>query len=246
MGVPLVFLPNIGSDARVFRPQIEAFSSDRTVIVAPVSGSARIETIATTLLGSLPPRFALIGQGFGGLVAMELLRQAPPRTDRICLISCSPLPDTPEMAAGRERAIVLAQSGRMTEALAEVLCSGGLSPGAGRAELQALFLSMGNDLGAEALVRQIRALQRRRDQQATLRRCKVPALVLGGSDDPVLPPKRHAFLADLMPCGRFVPVENAGQAPTLEQPEFVNRTLRDWLDKPLLLNSPISTGVGAP
>lgn len=235
MNVPLVFLPPMMCDARVYAPQIEALSRDHAVMFAPICGASRIEAIASGLLGKLPARFALMGTSMGGLVAMDILRQAPDRVERICLMGCTPLPETPEDAAAREPLLVRAQIGKLDEVLQETLRPEHLAQGPRRAEVLALTYRMGAELGTDVFVRQIRALQRRRDQQATLRRAKLPALIGCGAEDGLVPRKRHEFVAELMPEGRLQVIEGAGHLPSLEQPEAVTDMLRDWLGGPLVL-----------
>ncbi|MFK7752208.1 MAG: alpha/beta fold hydrolase [Sedimentitalea sp.] len=235
MNLPLVLLPGMMCDARVFSDQILALSQDHVVILAPISQDTRIETIASTLLARLPQRFALAGLSMGGIVAMEMLRQAPDRIDRACLMGASPLPETPDMAAEREPMIVGARAGRLKDALRTALPPEALAPGPGRAEVLAQLDVMGHDLGVDVFVRQCRALQRRRDQQATLAKCKVPTLVLCGEHDTLVPPKRHEVLAGLMPNAELKVIEGAGHIPSLEQPAQLNAVLRGWLDGPLVL-----------
>ena len=56
---PVVFLPGMMCDARLFAPQLADLSRDMAVTVAPVTGGDRIEEIASGLLDVLPQRFAL-------------------------------------------------------------------------------------------------------------------------------------------------------------------------------------------
>lgn len=235
MSLPLVLVPGLMCDARVFSHQIEVLSRERPVMIAPPVSASRIETLAGGLLAKSPPRFALAGLGFGGMVAMDVLRQAPERVERLCLIATSPLAETPDEAAAREPFIVRAQAGRLEEVLPEAIGLDGLADGPGRAAAQAQAQQMGRDLGAEVLVRQLRALQRRRDQQATLRRFKAGALVLCGAQDRITPVKRHRFLAELIPGARFELLEGSSHLPPLEQPEAVAGHLRSWLGHPMVL-----------
>ncbi|MCX8955610.1 alpha/beta fold hydrolase, partial [Ruegeria sp. NA] len=84
------------------------------------------------------------------------------------------------------------------------------------------LLAMAQDLGVETFVRQMRALERRPDQQAALRRIKVPTLVLCGAHDTLTPVKRHSFMAELIPGAELLVIEKAGHLPTLETPDLVN------------------------
>ena len=86
MNEPVVFLPGLMCDARLFGPQIAELSSDRAVMCAPISQGERVEEIASGLLASLPAKFALAGLSTGGIVAMEILRRAPERVTRIPLM----------------------------------------------------------------------------------------------------------------------------------------------------------------
>jgi pimeloyl-ACP methyl ester carboxylesterase len=235
MKEPLVLLPGMMCDARLFGPQIAELSCDTAVMVAPVTLGERIEEIASGLLDILPKRFALAGLGLGGVVLMEILRRAPDRVSRIALIDTHPLAETPVVAANREPQIVKARSGRMMEVMREEVRPSALAPGPYRAEVLALVMEMAQTLGPEVYIRQSRAMQRRKDQQATLRRCKVPALVMCGAYDTISPVKRHEFMAELIPCARLVILDNAGHLPTLEQPDQTTDALRSWMAQPYAL-----------
>ncbi|HBS50698.1 MAG TPA: alpha/beta hydrolase [Rhodobacteraceae bacterium] len=236
MTEPLVLLPGMMCDASLFQPQITALSRERAVTVAPITGGERIEEIASGLLDQLPQRFALAGLSMGGIVAMELLRRAPDRITRLCLMDTTPLDEPPKFAAQREPLIVRARAGRLDEALREALPGEVLAPGPRRLEILDLVQEMGLALGPQVFERQSRALQRRRDQQSTLRKCKVPTMVLCGEEDRLTPLKRHSFMAELIPNAELRVIEAAGHLPTLEQPEAVTQALREWLAMPLILN----------
>jgi pimeloyl-ACP methyl ester carboxylesterase len=233
MGEPLVLLPGMMCDARLFGAQIGKLSAELAIMVAPVTRGERVEEIASGLLDQLPQRFALGGLGLGGVVAMELLRRAPDRVTRIALIGTHPLGEFPAVAAAREPEIVKARSGRLKAVMEDRLERCGIAPGPRHEGVTALALSMARSLGAETFVRQSRALQRCKDQQATLRNCKVPALVLCGAQDMLSPVKRHQTMAELLPDSELVILEDAGHLTPLEQPEAVTAALRSWLKLPL-------------
>jgi len=235
MTEPLVFLPGMMSDDRVFEPQIRALGAERAIMVAPVSQGERIEEIAAGLLDQLPQRFALVGHSMGGIVAMEVLKRIPRRITRLCLMDTNPLPETPAFAAMREPLIVGAQTGRLEEVLRESMPADFLAPVHNRLEIQTLLADMARDLGPDVYVRQSRALQRRPDQQGTLRKCAVPTRLICGESDPMTPVRRHEFMAQLIPEATLTIIENCGHIPTLEQPEQTTLILRDWLNQPLIL-----------
>lgn len=235
MNEPLVFLPGMMCDVRLFQPQLLSFGGRRPVGFVPVSGAASMGALAASVLEAAPRRFALVGHGLGGMVAMEVLRRAPERLTRIALMDTSPLPESPPVAAEREPRIIAAQTGRMAEAMQAEVAPASLAPGPRRMEVQALLTTMAKALGPEVFVTQSRALQRRPDQQKVLRTTKVPALVLCGAHDGLYPVKRHEFMAELIPVAELRIIPGAGHLPTLEQPEETTRILSEWLDAPLVL-----------
>lgn len=237
MNEPLVLLPGMMCDARLFGPQLADLSRDQVVTVAPITQGDRVEEIASSILPLLPQRFALAGLSMGGIVAMEILRRAPERVTRIALMDTNALAETPASAAAYEPMIIGAKSGKLDQVMRDMMRPDFLAPGPHRPEVLAAFQQMARDLGPEVFVRQVRALQRRRDQQATLRKCKCPALVLCGEHDGLTPLKRHTFMAELIPYAHLTVIPEAGHLPTLENPAATNAALRDWLRMPLVLRT---------
>ena len=234
MAEPLVLLNGYLTDARLFGPQLTELSMERTIVLAPLLGDT-VETMAQGALESLPPHFALAGHSLGGIVAMEMLRRAPERITRIALMDTNAQAETPNVAAAREPRIVAAKAGRLGEVLREELKQDHLAIGPDRDEIFALWMQMALDQGPEAYVRQNRAMQKRPDQQGTLRRARAPALVICGDEDSLTPLRRHEFIATLMPRAELMTIEGAGHLPMLERANKVTQALRDWMDRPLLL-----------
>jgi pimeloyl-ACP methyl ester carboxylesterase len=222
-------------DARLFGPQIGALSADTLVIAAPITRGDTVEEIASQLLDHLPGKFALAGLSMGGIVAMEIFRRAPERVLRLALMDTNPLAETPQMAAAREPQIVAVKSGRLREVMREEMKPKYLAPGPGQQQVLDMVMDMAETLGPEVFVRQSRVLQRRPDQQASLRKCRVPTLVLCGAHDMLCPVRRHEFMAELIPNAQLVVIEDAGHLPPLEKPEETTQALRAWMAQPYVL-----------
>lgn len=231
----LVMIPPLLSDARVFAHQLQVMSQFRAVMVAPPTCGERIEEIASQILSWTPSKFALCGMGFGGMVAMEMLRRAPERIIRIALLSTSPQADTPEAAAAREPHIIAARSGRWNDVLQHEINSTWMAPSSDKVELVRQLTEMGRELGPEVYVKQARALQRRKDQQGMLRQIQQPTAVISGRHDGQYQMKRHEFLAELIPYAQLEIIEGAGYLPTMEAPEATTDALQRWMKQPLML-----------
>ena len=236
MPEPLVLLPGMMCDARLFGPQIAELSADYAVMVAPTTQGERVEEIASSLLDQLPRRFALAGHSMGGIVAMEILRRAPDRVSRLALISTNPLAETPQVAAEREPQIIKVRTGRLSDVMREKMKPDCLAPGPFRQEILSMIMDMADTLGPEVFVRQSRALQRRKDQQAVIGKSKVSTLVLCGEHDTLCPVKRHEFMAELIPHAELKVLPDSGHFPTLEQPAETTAALREWMNAPFLLS----------
>jgi len=232
MNEPLVLIPGLMCDARVFGPQLAALSPERSLFVGQINIGERIEDIASALLDKLPQKFALAGLSLGGIVAMELMRRAQDRVTRVAFMDTNTLAETPTTAAEYEPVLIKLKAGKVDEVVDMVMRPEFLAQGPYRAEVLALFRDMAHNIGPEAASRQIRAIQRRRDYQSALRRCKVPAMVLCGQEDGLTPPKRHEIMAKLIPGGVFQIIEGGGHLPTLEQPDVTTQMLRAWLNMP--------------
>ncbi len=235
MAEPLVLLPGMMCDARLFAAQTTAFSASRAVHIAPVTEGETITEIAEVALAGAPERFALAGLSMGGIVAMEMVRLAPERISRLALMDTNPLPETPEAAALREPQIAGARAGRLEDVMRDEMKPRYLAPGHGRIEVMRVVMEMARALGADVFVRQSRALQRRPDAQGVLRGVTVPTLILCGRHDALCPVRRHEFMQGLVPGSVLEVIEDAGHLPTLEQPEATTAALDRWLTGTLLL-----------
>lgn len=235
MSDPVLLLPGLMCDARLFAPQIGALSAWRTVQVAPLTRGDSVEAIADMVLADAPNRFALAGLSMGGIVAMEIVRQRPDRVLKLALLDTNPLAETPEAAAAREPQIAGVRAGRLEEVMREEMKPKYLAPGPRRIEVLNAVMEMAQSLGPEVFVRQSRALQRRRDQQDTLKGVKVPTLILCGRHDTLCPVRKHEFMFDLIPGASLEIIEAAGHLPTLEEPADTTAALERWLSGTLLL-----------
>ena len=226
---PLVLLPGMMCDARLFTPQIEAISSDRAVMTAPIHGHDRIEALAADVLEWAPPRFALAGLSMGGIVAMEVLRQAPDRIDRIALLDTNPRAEDQSVQASRKPQIEKVLAGGLWDVMRNELKPNYLTDGLNRGAILDLCMHMADALGPQAFVRQSLALMHRPDQTKTLAVAKLPALVLCGRDDALCPVHRHETMHELLAGSSLTILDGAGHLPTLEQPEATTCALRGWL-----------------
>lgn len=227
--IPLVLLPGMMCDARLFGPQIGALSGAHTVHCAPIGGHDTMAALASEILAHAPPHFALAGLSMGGIVAMEVLRQAPDRVDRIALLDTNPLAETEGVRARRGPQMQAVAAGGLARVMREEMKPNYVFAEEGRAAILDLCMEMALALGPDVFRRQSLALRDRPDQTETLRAFEGPALVLCGAHDIPCPVSRHELMHELMPQSRLAILPEAGHLTTLEAPHAVTDALKEWL-----------------
>jgi pimeloyl-ACP methyl ester carboxylesterase len=226
---PLVLIPGLMCDARLFGPQIDALSGGVPLHLAVMTGANTVTDIAQNILKTAPPKFALAGLSMGGIVAMEMLRLAPDRVDRIALMDTNPLPESDAVKTRRHPQIAKARAGHLDQVMRDEMKPNYLVDTPNRAALLDLCMEMARGLGPDVFVQQSQSLMSRPDQTETLRGSRLPALILCGQGDILCPVSRHEFMHTLMPHATLRIIENAGHLPTLEQPGATTLALREWL-----------------
>ena len=184
---PLVLISGLMCDARLFAPTLAAFSAERTIVMASITEADTMAGLAESCLQVAPPRFALCGLSMGGIVAMEVLRQAPDRVERIALLDTNPLAEADEMKQRRLAQMQSVREGRLAEVMRQEVKPNYLADETDKRALLDLCMDMALGLGAEVFLRQSRALMSRPDQTETLRGARLPALVLCGREDALCP-----------------------------------------------------------
>ena len=231
--LPLLLLPGLLNDERVWGPLRASLSGPRHVVVSPTHAADSVEALATAAIRSMPHgRFAVAGFSLGGYVALEVARQALERIAGIALLDTSARADSDEAIQNRKRMVEALSSGGAS--FAQI--ARGFAPRllhASRvddADLLALLGDMARRVGSEGFVRQQSAAMTRPDSLDVLGSLHCPALVLCGEDDQVTPPMLSEEMARLLSGpAELVVLKRCGHMSTLEQPAAVLGAFSRWL-----------------
>ena len=227
---PLVLLPGMMCDERLFASQIHELSKRREVHFAKITDHETISELASDVLNNAPPVFALAGLSMGGIVAMEIVSQAPERVERLALLDTNPLAELPDVLKRRGPQIDAIKNGQLKEIIRDEMKPNYLFDGVRKTEILKLCMDMALDIGPAAFIRQSIALRDRVDQKNTLGSYKRPALVLCGRHDVLCPLERHELMHTLLENSKLEIIEDAGHLPTLEQPKITTMALASWLE----------------
>lgn len=217
-----VFLPGMMCDGRLFQHM-----PDHICLALSEHDSA--EALAADVLQNAPDQFALAGLSMGGIVAMEVIRQAPDRVTKLALMDTNCEAETDSVKQHRVPQMEKAASGRLRAVMRDEMKPNYLADGPHRNAVLDLCMDMALGLGSDVFVRQSKALRDRPDQKKTLRCWTKPALVLTGAQDRLCPLHRHTLMAELMPQADLVVIEGAGHLPPLERPADTARAMQRWL-----------------
>jgi pimeloyl-ACP methyl ester carboxylesterase len=227
---PLLLIPGMMCDARMWGGVPTFLRTHQIAHMVPSTDDTMAE-LAAAVLRDAPERFCLAGLSMGGIVAMEIVAQAPQRVSRLALLDTNALAERPEIAGGRARQIARALAGDLAGVMRDEMKPNYLADGPDKAAILDLCMDMALTLGADVFARQSRALRDRADRQAALAAFQGPALVLMGAQDRLCPRDRHELMHGLMPQSRFVVIEGAGHLPPLEKPLETAAALRRWLEE---------------
>lgn len=229
--VPLLLVPGLLCSARLYTPQVAALWPQGPVMVADHRRDADVASIAARILEHAPPRFALAGLSMGGYIAFAMMRQAPERIVKLALLDTSARPDTPEQSAAREKFIVMAEAGKLSEVVDTLTPRFLHKSRHNDAALVRTVRTMADDTGVTAFVQQERAIMTRPDSRSLLSAIKCPTLLLVGEGDELTPPALAREMASGIAGARLVVVPDCGHLSTLEQPDAVNAAMAEWLEQ---------------
>jgi pimeloyl-ACP methyl ester carboxylesterase len=242
-GEAVLFLHAFTLDASQWDHQVAALSDDLRCVRAdlwgcgasppPPEGEPTLDAFAAAVLAALDSRnierVAVVGLSMGGYLAFALWRLAPQRISALVLCSTRATAD----AAGShdERLAMAAQVEReqSVESIVEPMVARLLSPGA-QAEAHIVDPVRGRirRCTPAGIAFAQRAIAARPDSTALLASITVPALVIAGAKDAIIPTSEVLAIADGIPGARYVELD-CGHVSNLEVPRDVNEQIAGFL-----------------
>lgn len=223
----IVFSGSLGSDRRMWEPQVAA-GIEGVAVEHPGHGAAAVidvtdvrDLAAATLAQVEAERFSLVGASLGGAVGLTIALTSPSRLERLALICTSARFSDPE--PWLERAATVREQG--LEAIVDSLLERWFTPAFRDVRrYREMFLST----DPEGYARCCEALSRY-DVRDDLEEIATPTLVISGADDPAAPPQHGELLADRIPAARHVVLAHARHLASVERADEVNRLLQEHL-----------------
>ena len=220
----MVLLPGTLCDAALWAHQRAALADHADVQVGDLTRSTSVGSVADDVLRDAPETFSLAGFSLGVIIALEIMRRAPERVERLALLSANAGGSTPEHFAAWDVWEAQTRAGD----LKQVLCTlAGWSKD--HSEVETLIKTMGERVGEAAFLRQLDTLRSRPDSRPDLARITCPTLLIAGRNDRVTPVAGHEEIGRALPAAILTVLECGHYSP-VEQPEAVSSALRGWLE----------------
>jgi pimeloyl-ACP methyl ester carboxylesterase len=244
-GEPVVMIMGLGASAIAWDAQVPALAREYQLVIFDNRGAGRSEKPAepysipmmaddtAALMDELGIASAhVFGMSMGGMIAQEMHHRHRPRVRSLILAgttSGGPMATLPGPANFSQFAA--RGGGTMVDAVADGLrlFYSDRFIAENRERLVARALEhMSLMPPGYAIQRQVMAAMRY-NAHSRLRRIDVPTLVLGATEDKIVPFPNQQMLAGRIPGARFVPFEGAGHGFLMERATAVNRAVLDFL-----------------
>lgn len=227
---PVVFLPGLICDQRLWRDVIDGLSGTIAPMVADLRLDDTIEAMAARTLAAAPDKFALAGLSMGGYVAFEILRQAPERVTHLALLDTSARADTPERQDTRRKGIAMVGEGKFI-GVSRGLLGNLIAPHHLGTPLAAEVQAMSERVGQDVYIAQQKAIMGRVDSLPLLPSIDVPTLVGVGALDKMTPVELAEEMASAIPQAELCVFPDAAHLPTMENPAPVVAAFKTLLGR---------------
>jgi len=229
MTIPLLLLPGLLCDEALWAHQTDHLADVAECIVTDMTQDVTMSGMARRILDNAPERFSLCGLSMGGYCALEIMRQAPQRVDRLALLDTSARPDIDAQTVRRKQLVDMVKRGEFETALEELLPLFIHPRRLTEGDFLATIQRSAEAIGPDAFLRQQQAIMSRNDSRPLLPSVHCPTLIMCGINDALTPPDLHEEMANQISSARLVVIDDCGHLSPLERPAAATDALRSWL-----------------
>lgn len=245
-GAPLILLHAFPLNHQMWQPQLAVLGHRYHILAFDYAGfgssywhpntpadATHIDQVAQSIIDTLDEyqieTTAVAGLSMGGYLALALWRIAPHRINRLALCNTRAAADDQSTKSARSRnaAIALEQG---SEAIAELMLPRLLSEFTGNG-VKRIVRDMAASASSRALANALLMMRERPDATDLLPHITVPTLVIGATHDPIIPSDESRAMADNIPHGQVVIIDEVGHLSNLERPDIFNAAIINWMQR---------------
>jgi pimeloyl-ACP methyl ester carboxylesterase len=218
----LVLISGLLSNESLWQHQIRHLSDIASIqVISPSQDTPK--KMIQAILDQAPPTFALAGHSMGGWLSLEVMRAAPSRVSRLCLLNTTARMDSEEKKLARQQMILKAEKGQFPEVVKGLVEKLVFNPLV-KKDVEKMFL----EVGQETFIHQEKAMLARDECQSILSTIQCPALVIHATQDKNFSQEEHEELVHQIPNAQLGIVEDSGHMSPMEEPQAVTDLLRSW------------------
>ncbi len=227
----VIMIPGTLCDARIFTRQKRALRTIADVRMVGYDALSLTGHWADALLAQLPPRFSVVGFSLGGLFALELLRKAPQRIERLAMVASNAHGAT---RAGQRKSAWL---WRMWRAQGPGTVARHVKPGYFHHERQRqrhaqLVHDMALGTSRKAAFAEFEWAASRPDGLHDLARFDGPLLLVSGAKDRLCTPAMQRAMVCAQARAQWLELPRVGHFVPLEAGARLNDALKRWVAQP--------------
>ncbi len=234
----LVFIPGMMCDERLWQEQWENKDFQQNFFIWNPSAKAlekqTIQEIAKEILKKIPTeKFFGLGLSMGGIILMEILKQARNRVKAIVLANTNYQKELPKRKVQRKAEIEQVKKEGLKKFVVEKMKPQYLSPSLGKNNMKkkkiyTLVTQMALKLGENTFEKQSIALRDRKDYSQTLQNSDCPTLILCGEDDTLCPVMQHQEMHQLIRNSKLEILKKVGHLSCLENSPKFNKIVLNY------------------
>lgn len=225
----LLLIPGLLCDKVVWQPVIDRFDGELPIVVGDCSTQDSITQMAEDILHTTDGALCVVGHSMGGRVALEMIRLAPVRIQKLALADTGVHPRRAGEEVKRQEVIDLAYVEGM-RALADKWLPPMVHPDRhADVALMSTLTAMVERMSPELHQRQITALLNRPDAMIGLGDISCKTLLIAGRQDAWSPVEQHEAMLPHLSDARMVVIEDAGHFAPIEQPAAFVAVMEEWL-----------------
>jgi len=185
------------------------------------------------LLAGLPNKFSLAGFSLGGIWALEILRQAPWRVERLAMIASNARGASPQgYRNSRIQRRLWEQPGAGPLAVLDRSLPAYFHHENARRRHQGLLRDMALGTGRCSALAQFSWAGGRPDGLQTLAGFAGPVLIVSGAKDRLCPPHWQQAMQQANPASNWLALKRVGHFVPLEAPSALTGALHYWMQTP--------------
>lgn len=235
----VVFIPGLLCTPELFKHQADNLPQGAHPHLLPLPDGNCVESLASQLLQKCPSRFVAVGVSLGGIVAMEMMRQAAERIEGVALLGTCAEDESESISQIRYDLLEIARHEGIDYLFREKLAKALIRPDHLTPDLLTLLVRMGQQTGLNRFAGHADALASRTSAFEVLSNWKKPSLLVCGKDDKLCPPRMHYDMLASLTGAEFHQMADCGHLSVIEKPEQTSAILCRWLSQNFTLDNQV-------